>query len=308
MKIAHLSDLHVDAARAEKHLDDVHRLLTEALEAGADHIVITGDLSHTGRAEDLWLLRDVFLAYDLLDPAKLSVVVGNHDVYGFASSPAEALAFPKRCAATDLDTTVAGFYRTFEETLEGAHFPLHHDPSVYAKQVGPALIVGVNSVGRYSPVANPLGSKGAIDEERRVALRETLSSYLHRGRLKIVAMHHHLGRCAWSDTTRNRSAIHKLERHAGRLREKRQIVRLFREHDVKLVLHGHLHESCFYQRYGQACMNGGGTLDRTNRRHMRFNLIEIDGEEFNLRVVEVERPSFHVVGAKRMRERAPWGV
>ncbi len=297
MKIAHLSDLHVNAARPGKRLDDVQRLLNEALETGADHFIITGDLSHTGRAEDLWMLREVFSAYDLLDATRLSVVVGNHDIYGTVATPGEVLAFPRRCATVDVKTAVASFYETFEETLHGAHFALHGDRSVYAKPVGSAVIVGVNSVGGYSPVANPFGSKGAIEGSRREALQEVLSSYLYRDRVRIVAMHHHLGRCAWSDTTRNRSTLHKLERHAGRLKEKRHIVRLFRSHDVRLVLHGHLHESCFYQRHGQACMNGGGTLDRTDRRHMRFNLIEIDGDYLNLQVVEVERPSFHVVPA-----------
>ncbi len=300
MKIAHLSDLHVNAARPGRRLDDVQRLLNEALEAGAHHVVITGDLSHTGRVEDLWLLRDLFLAYDLLDATKLSVVVGNHDIYGTVATPGEVLAFPKRCARVDVKSAVVEFYQVFDETLRGVHFPLHGDRSVYAKTVGPVVLVGVNSVGAYSPVANPFGSKGAIEGSRREALREVLGSYLYRDKIKFVAMHHHLGRCAWSDTTRNRSTLHKLERHAGRLKEKRHVVRLFRGHDVRLVLHGHLHESCFYQRQGQACMNGGGTLDRTDRRRMRFNLIEIDDDRLNLRVVEVDRPSFHVVPAPRV--------
>lgn len=73
--LAHLSDLHLGLGRAE---EAAARALVETLqEAYVDEVVVTGDLTHRGRDEELSLFLDVFAP--LQRAHRLTVVPGNHD-------------------------------------------------------------------------------------------------------------------------------------------------------------------------------------------------------------------------------------
>jgi len=73
-RIAHLSDLHVGAASAEA----LGGLVRALLRSGAEHIAITGDLTHRGRAAELERFRHIFAP--VLHRAV--IVPGNHDRLG----------------------------------------------------------------------------------------------------------------------------------------------------------------------------------------------------------------------------------
>jgi 3',5'-cyclic-AMP phosphodiesterase len=102
-RIAHLTDLHLleeaaprrtGAARARleiltlgrsknperRRLRALHALLS-AREAGADHLVLTGDLTEDGLPEQLQVLAEV-LAESGWVPGSVTMVPGNHDMYG----------------------------------------------------------------------------------------------------------------------------------------------------------------------------------------------------------------------------------
>jgi len=73
--LAHLSDLHLGLGRAE---EAAARALVEALqETQVDQVVVTGDLTHRGRDEEMSLFLDIFAP--LSRAHRLSVVPGNHD-------------------------------------------------------------------------------------------------------------------------------------------------------------------------------------------------------------------------------------
>jgi Icc protein len=73
--LAHLSDLHLGLGRAN---EAAARALVEALqEAQVDQVVVTGDLTHRGRDEEMSLFLDVFAP--LQRAHRLTVVPGNHD-------------------------------------------------------------------------------------------------------------------------------------------------------------------------------------------------------------------------------------
>jgi 3',5'-cyclic AMP phosphodiesterase CpdA len=74
--IAHVSDLHIgkDAAASRSA-----RLLVQALDAaGIDQVLLTGDVTHRGRLEELKEFRAIFAPL----AGRLSVVPGNHDRLG----------------------------------------------------------------------------------------------------------------------------------------------------------------------------------------------------------------------------------
>ena len=73
--LAHLSDLHLGLGRAN---ESAARALVEVLqEAQVDQVVVTGDLTHRGRDEEMSLFLDVFAP--LQRAHRLTVVPGNHD-------------------------------------------------------------------------------------------------------------------------------------------------------------------------------------------------------------------------------------
>src|SRR6266446_3195724 len=75
-RIAHLSDLHAGATTDES----LQRLVQAVLRSGADHVAITGDVTHRGRAAELERFRRVFAP--LLERGAAVVVPGNHDRLG----------------------------------------------------------------------------------------------------------------------------------------------------------------------------------------------------------------------------------
>jgi 3',5'-cyclic-AMP phosphodiesterase len=73
--LAHLSDLHLGLGQGQ---EAAARALVEALqEAHVEQVVVTGDVTHRGRDEEMSLFLDVFAP--LQRAHRLTVVPGNHD-------------------------------------------------------------------------------------------------------------------------------------------------------------------------------------------------------------------------------------
>ena len=66
-----------------------------------DHLVITGDLTHNADYEDLEILRNLFQEYGLLNSERLSLVIGNHDIFGGPQAAEEVFQFPEKCKQID---------------------------------------------------------------------------------------------------------------------------------------------------------------------------------------------------------------
>src|SRR5712692_9836265 len=75
-RIAPLSDLHAAATTDES----LQRLVRAVLRSGADHVAITGDVTHRGRAAELERFRRAFAP--LLGNGRAVIVPGNHDRLG----------------------------------------------------------------------------------------------------------------------------------------------------------------------------------------------------------------------------------
>jgi Icc protein len=74
--LAHLSDLHL--GRSEADAVGLRRAVTALVEAGVDHVVVTGDVTDGGRLDQLATFRR--LTAPVAD--RLTVVPGNHDRIG----------------------------------------------------------------------------------------------------------------------------------------------------------------------------------------------------------------------------------
>lgn len=118
--LAHLSDLHLVEARhrsrrglerlrlsyltlgrtvdAAARLHRARAALAAARSAGADHLVVTGDLTEDGTDAQLELVAEL-LHESGLDPERVTLVPGNHDGYADPASWRRALEGPLRAFA-----------------------------------------------------------------------------------------------------------------------------------------------------------------------------------------------------------------
>jgi 3',5'-cyclic AMP phosphodiesterase CpdA len=76
--LAHLSDLHVGRDRATDL--NAAALCERLLAAAVDHVVITGDLTHRGRAAEYARFCDTFAPW--FESGRITLVPGNHDRLG----------------------------------------------------------------------------------------------------------------------------------------------------------------------------------------------------------------------------------
>jgi 3',5'-cyclic AMP phosphodiesterase CpdA len=74
------------------------RSLRTAVRSGADHVIVSGDLTESGTPEQFEALADA-LHEVRIDPEHLTLVPGNHDAYAAPDAWARALEGPLRAWA-----------------------------------------------------------------------------------------------------------------------------------------------------------------------------------------------------------------
>lgn len=159
-----LSYLSWRLSRRHRHRPEVLAALVNDLRGvEADHVVVTGDLTHLGLPHEYEQVRRWL---DALAPAPaLSVVPGNHDAY----------------AGSDWAQTIGRWTPFFDSDpgCEAAAFP-----SVRVR--GPAVFVGL-STARSSA---PLLAVGEVGSRQLDALARVLADGRRRGLVRIVLLHH----------------------------------------------------------------------------------------------------------------------
>ncbi len=290
--IAHISDLHLSAEHKRHNLRRARRLLTSVAAHAVDHVILTGDVAADAERRDFEVARRLFKSHGLLDPLKLSLIVGNHDIFGGVHTAEDILTFPRRCREIDYDRKVEEFRAHFHETFGRSMFASHSKPFPYAKILGDFVLIGVNSVAVYSGVRNPVGSNGGVDDGQYRKLRLLLEAPPLRGKRKILMIHHHFYKVPQIPSGTLSSVWGAIERQTMKLRGKKRLFELFREHEVALVAHGHVHTNSAYDRRGVRFLNGGGSLLGPASPHVSFNLIQITHEAIAIRTITVpdERP------------------
>jgi 3',5'-cyclic AMP phosphodiesterase CpdA len=276
--IAHLSDFHISAEHRRNYIKRTRRALEYARSLGADHIIVTGDITANGDEADYRIARSLFASEGLLDAQKVTVLVGNHDVFGGVHTAEDVLTFPKRCKTTHYEAKIRAFADAFHETFE--HTMRHSEKRFFpfTKILGELAIIGVNTVAAYSRLRNPLGSNGEVDDHAFKILEEMLESPLLGNKRKIVALHHHFHKMRDVKADTMHSVWGAIEKHTMKLRGKSRLMKLFAKSGVDLVLHGHVHESFEYVREGLRFLNAGGSVLHDRSRDLHVNVIRVAGE------------------------------
>ncbi len=276
MKLVHISDLHIDAVNKKENLFRTRKILEYIHESGYDHLVITGDITENGDKDSFELTRKLLKQFGMLDESKTSLVIGNHDIYGGVHLAEEIVNFPRKCKYTDYDIKINEFEQYFPETFKNTYRPLRNNPFPYVKEFDDFIIIGLNSIARYSFIKNPFASNGTITKKQFSALSSILSSPAYSKKRIIVLIHHHFTKDLFERESSVNYLWNKIERRTMKLYGKKSLMKLFRKYGVDIILHGHLHETRRYYRKGLLFVNGGGSVLNSERDSMKINIINIE--------------------------------
>ena len=79
LRLAHISDLHYTEANRER----ISALIQIIRSSGIEHLIVTGDLTEDARSKHLEQVRDILAAQGYSSSDTLTVIPGNHDLFGF---------------------------------------------------------------------------------------------------------------------------------------------------------------------------------------------------------------------------------
>ncbi len=281
MRIAHISDLHINSLIRETHIDMLAFLLKKIEEENYDHLIITGDISDQGEERDLLIVRDLLRQRGLLNSKKTTVIIGNHDIFGGLEKLEDIFTFPDRCRNTDYDEKLRHFRLAFRETFDTCCYVSRNNGYPFAKLVNNVLLIGLNSVPRYASLKNPFASRGSIDNQQLIELKQIVTEYGTDTNAILVLQHHHFSKSGTKKARRSENIWGIVERQTLKLKNKRKIALAMKLAGVSAVFHGHYHESKEYYRYDLQICNAGGSIKGNKKGQLRYNEITIRGNQIS---------------------------
>ncbi len=257
MKIAHISDIHLDSQRNPHCLEEIEELIQRIFNSGYDHLVVTGDVVDVANYDDLYGLRDIFKRNGVLNWERVTIIPGNHDIFGkyeFSSNGVGATALRA------LQSTGFNFTKKLHEFCDIFHETITDEPEItmyfpFVKVLsggrnGIALL-SFSSVLEWSMRHNPVGSRGYIHAEQRQAVMQKEVLEVLNGRFTI-ALFHHAYRIFEPKNAADAAFIWSME-----LIERESFLKTLKKLNVKLALHGHYHKAETYTIDGLEFMNSG---------------------------------------------------
>lgn len=289
-RIAHISDLHLSPEYYPDRTNDFRSLLLQCRQLNVDHIIITGDVTNQARPEELEHFRSVLKEFSLLDGGRVSVVIGNHDIFGGPYHAEDVLKFPSMCKSADYDAKVEEFSNGIKETFEGAKFFSSKSVFPFVKILGDAAIVGINSVARWNALKNPIGSNGKVDDEQRDMLKAIFGSTLLKKKHLFVAVHHHFNKLGeGKEKTQFERLWLAFESATMKLHKKKRLLKLFRSSGVNTILHGHVHHHEEYHQKGIRFVNAGGSIIPAHGSKQAFHLFTIHGTSITIKTIPLQK-------------------
>ncbi|NOS86674.1 MAG: metallophosphoesterase [Ignavibacteria bacterium] len=288
MKIAHISDLHLDAVNKKENLRNTLHLFEYINSNNYDHVIVSGDVTENGDSASFELARSTFKKFGLLHKDKLSLTIGNHDIYGGVFYAEDILNFPGKCRRTNYYQKVREFAYYFRETFYGSQ---QNDEYIfpYVKELDEILLCGINSIAFYSSLKNPFASNGKISTSNTDKLSRLLASCDPSAKKRIIVSHHHFNKSSGDDGASGSTIWQAIERQTMKLRNKKKIIKRYSELNAELVLHGHLHESREYQRKKLKFLNSGGSV-LGDDNFLKLNEITISDNKISSRIVSIQKP------------------
>ncbi len=275
MRIIHISDLHFTTFFSTNNLSRIEQALKFAVELESDHIVITGDLTDNAAPKDFYILRKLFDKLGILDGNKLSLVIGNHDIFGGVQTAEDIFLFSDKCRRTNYFKKVKEFYSCFPELFDNAAYFNSELIFPFAKIIDDFIFIGMNSIAEYSKVNNPFASNGIINMTQIAETISILDKFSHSNLRKAIMVHHHFNKIKIRENSQN-SFWQNIEKQTMKLKKKKRLLKIFKSEGVELILHGHYHESKDYERKGIRFSNAGASFINESKKEINLNIIDID--------------------------------
>lgn len=283
-KIAHISDSHISFSDENGYGKRLVDLLKDLESRNCNHVIITGDIVDNPFKEDFQYVREIFSHFNLLDASKLTVVPGNHDIYGGTPKGQNCFRFYMNCKNYDFEKNVDDFIQTFKETFPSNHsFP-------FLKTINNMAFIGLNTLFQWSFKKNREGSNGYIDEDAYKKLIAILSSEEVKDKYKFVLLHHHVNK---SGANKERYPEHSLWLKAinwkMKMYGKKKLLDILKRYRVNLILSGHTHVNEIYNIKGLTVVNSSASImPLTDDQKQMFNIISVPEENESDRNITVE--------------------
>src|SRR4030095_4449367 len=279
MKIFHISDLHLDTQYKRSNYIKTCFLLEQITAEGFDHLIISGDITENAETPAFELARKLLKKYELLNSSKTTIVIGNHDIYGGVHFAEDVISFPSKCRETDYDKKVKEFEHYFRETFNNTIAPLKNTFFPFIKEFDDFVLIGLNSIAKYSVLRNPFASNGEIKPEQIAETEKLLSNESFKNKKRIVITHHHFSKEKMHRVNNSISLWKAIEFQTMRLKSKKKIMKQLKNIDVELIIHGHKHRTMEYQRKGLKFLNSGGSVLGHRPNEIKIIEINITGSE-----------------------------
>jgi predicted phosphodiesterase len=276
MKIAHISDLHLNTYYSDSHLREIRSILKYCNDNNVDHLFITGDLTDNASEVNLNILKKSLTYFGYEKSNKLSVVAGNHDIFGGIQKAEEIFTFPDKCRKTDYNLKIKSFNQILANSFDDCIYEGKNNLYPYAKIVGDALVIGINSNAEYSSISNPFASNGEVSVEQFTEVAKILNEFGNYVKYKIILIHHYFNKLKNDSGFSSAGLWQNIERQTMRLKKKKRLISLFNDYGVDLILHGHLHATHHYEKRGLKFLNAGGSVKSPDSKKLKFNIITID--------------------------------
>ncbi len=286
MRIVHLSDIHISTLYKKGNITKTKNIIKFALEKSFDHLVITGDISDNSEKRDYLIFRKILKSFDLLDSNKVSIVIGNHDIFGGVKTALDVVNFPSKCLKTDYEKKVNEFAIYFKELFQNCYFPIKDKIFPYSKIVNDTQFIGLNTIDYYSRIKNPFASNGKVYKDQIEGIEKIFQNEEFNPAHKIILAHHHFYKNSEEATSSN-SVWNKIESYTLELRGKKKLLKLFKDNDVELILHGHSHDVREYERKGIKLINAGGSVDNVFPKNVFLVFVDIK-ETFDVTISKID--------------------
>ncbi|MBA4251711.1 MAG: hypothetical protein C0442_08320 [Chlorobiaceae bacterium] len=287
MLIAHISDLHINSHIRDSKIKETELLLKKIIELKVDHLVLTGDLSDLANEEDFEILRKLLLKYNLMSGERLSIVIGNHDIFGGLKTAEDIFTFPDYCSGVNYENKVTLFNSYFKEAFDHTIYKSESNYYPFAKLLDTTLLVGVNSIAHYSKLKNPFASNGKVSKEQLSELTNIMNDFGSLVEKRVLLIHHHFNKIKSKFNLGAKSLWAVVENQTMKLKNKKKLLNLISKFNFDLVLHGHFHENKNYKRKEINFLNSGGTIKNGKADSLLYNLIDIESNQINTNTEEI---------------------
>ena len=276
MRIAHLSDLHLCSYFKENNFLKLEKAILKGLEYGVQHFVFSGDITDNASENELKKFKDLLKKLKIYESEKSTVTIGNHDIFGGPQTASDVINFPSKCLKVNYNDKVLSFVDFFKELFENTITIDNSSNFPFLKIVNDNALIIMNSIDEYSRFKNPFASNGKIRKDVREKISRLLNHEKAKDKLKISVIHHHFYHNNENVSSSENNIWTKVENYTMKLRNKKKILKLFKEHNVKIVLHGHSHEMKEYYRDGIHFFNSGGAFEGDAYKMFILNAFNFD--------------------------------